>query len=400
MTEPVPGGAWGAGPPWAGRHWSGGRPRSAWLVVPVAALATVTLLGCVFASLWKTYERSFDVGAALLLVLAPASILLVVRRGAWAVVGGVLAVLGPVAYLALGYPRGPAVVPLGFVIVAAGATRQRALSLGVGLAGVLGVVAVAVATGEPSAVYAAFTVVGLAVAMVLGEGARGRRERMRALTVARESREEAAVAAERLRIARELHDVLAHSLSAITVQAGVGLHLMDREPEQARKALGAIRDTSRDALDEVREVLGVLRAQGEAPREPAAVRDLDGLLDLVRMARDDGLTVDDDGLAEAVDAVRGVVPEAAGVAVHRALQEALTNVRRHSPATSVQVRLLVEGGSLGLSVRDDGEVQEPVLEGYGLRGMRERVEGLGGSLVVEHTDGFRVSVEIPWAAAR
>ena len=102
--------------------------------------------------------------------------------------------------------------------------------------------------------------------MLLGEGARSRGERLQALRSARVSREESAVVAERLRIARDLHDVLAHSLSGITVQAGVGLHLMDREPEAARRALVEIREASRDALDEVRDVLGVLRAGGEARR--------------------------------------------------------------------------------------------------------------------------------------
>ncbi|WP_426592921.1 sensor histidine kinase [Cellulomonas sp. McL0617] len=390
--------AWVGGPPgWGGGEWPRGQARRAWLAVPAAALAVVTIMGCVFVGFWHPDARAFDLGAAGLLVLAPASILLVVRRGAWALLGGVLAVAGPVAYLALGYPPGPAVVPLGFVVVAAGATGQRALSVGAAAAGAIGVAAVAVGTGTPTAVYAWFTVVGLGVAAVLGEGARGRRERMRALSVARESREEAAVAAERLRIARELHDVLAHSLSAITVQAGVGLHLMDREPEQARKALGAIRDTSRDALDEVREVLGVLRAQGEAPREPAAARDLGGLLDLVRMARDDGWVVDDDGLAEAVGASLDVVPEPVVVVVHRALQEALTNVRRHSSGSTVQVRLSVGPSVAALDVRDDGVVQVPIDEGYGLRGMRERVESLGGSVVVRGDgDGFGVHLDIPW----
>lgn len=398
MTEPLPRGGppWGAGPPWG--PWSGERPRAAWLALPVTALAVVTIMGCVFVGFWHTHARPFDLGAVALLLLAPASILLVMRRrGPWAVVGGVLAVLGPVSYLALGYPPGPAVVPLGFVVVAAGATRQRALSIAAAAAGAVGVGVVALGTGAPTAVYAWFTAIGLGVAVGIGEGARERRERMRALRVARESREEAVAAAERLRIARELHDVLAHSLSAITVQAGVGLHLMDREPEQARKALGAIRDTSRDALDEVREVLGILRAQGEAPREPAAARDLGGLLDLVRMARDDGLAVDDDGVAQAVGASLEVVPEAVVVVVHRALQEALTNVRRHSTSTSVLVRLVVGPGSVTLDVRDDGDVQEPVAEGYGLRGMRERVEAIGGALAVDSAAGFHVHVEIPWA---
>ena len=135
--------------------------------------------------------------------------------------------------------------------------------------------------------------------------------------------------------------MLAHSLSGITVQAGVGLHLMDREPEAARRALTEIREASRDALDEVREVLGVLRADGEAPREPAGAPGPRSVAELLVRARADGLTVDDEGVAEAATRV----PEPLAGVVHRTLQEALTNVRRHAPGASVQVRLVVGDGS-------------------------------------------------------
>jgi signal transduction histidine kinase len=321
----------------------------------------------------------------LLLLLAPAAIVLAVRRGTAAVVGTVLAVVGPVTYLALGYEPGPAVVPLAFVVVALGATRQRVLSLVAGIAGALAVAVLALLPDGPSAVYATVTITGLVVAMLLGEGARGRTERMQAVRAARVSREESAVAAERLRIARELHDVLAHSLSGITVQAGVGLHLMDREPEAARRALVEIRDASRDALDEVREVLGILRADGEAPREPAADAGLQGLVDRARSA---GLAVVADGLtAEVTEPVAGVL--------HRTLQEALTNVRRHAPGASVQVRLAV-GESIVLEVADDGPPVGALVEGYGLRGMRERAQAVGGTLTAASgPNGFRVRLEVP-----
>jgi signal transduction histidine kinase len=235
-------------------------------------------------------------------------------------------------------------------------------------------------------VYATLTVAGLLVAMLLGEGARSRGERMQAVRAARLSREESAVAAERLRIARELHDVLAHSLSGITVQAGVGLHLMDREPEAARRALTEIRDASRDALDEVRDVLGVLRAEGEAPRSPTG-----GLATLVDRARADGLTVHTDGLA-------APVPERLAPVVHRALQEALTNVRRHAPGATVQVRLTVRDAVV-LEVEDDGAPVGEVVEGYGLRGMRERVEQANGTLTARSGPaGFLVRLEVPVVA--
>ncbi|GIG22068.1 hypothetical protein Cch01nite_27920 [Cellulomonas chitinilytica] len=370
--------------PWTGPPW-GRRGRSGWIAVPAAFLGMFTVLGCAGANAWHPQDRAFDGLAVLLLLLAPAALVLVVRRGARAVVGACLAVAGPVTYLALGYEPGPAVVPLCFVVVALGATRRRALAWAAGTAGALAVGVLAVRPDGPSPVYATLTVTGLLIAMLLGEGARGRGERMQALRAARVSREESAVAAERLRIARELHDVLAHSLSGITVQAGVGLHLMDREPEAARRALVEIRDASRDALDEVRDVLGVLRADGEAPRSPGS-----GLSSLVDRARADGLVVD----AEGLDAV---VPAAAAPVVHRVLQEALTNVRRHAPGATVQVRLTV-GETVVLEVRDDGPPVDELVEGFGLRGMRERAQSVGGALTVDHRAEFLVRLEIPGAA--
>ncbi|MGY4644169.1 sensor histidine kinase [Cellulomonas sp. URHB0016] len=383
------------GPPWGGPPW-GGPPwrraaRRGWIALPATFLGLFTVVGCAGANAWHPAARPFDAVAVLLLLLAPAALVLVVRPGAPAVVGACVAVAGPVAYLALGYEPGPAVVPLGFVVVVLGAIRRRRLAWGAGSAGALAVAVLAARPGGPSPVYATLTITGLLIAMLLGEGARSRGERMQALRAARLSREESAVAAERLRIARELHDVLAHSLSGITVQAGVGLHLMDREPEAARRALTEIRDASRDALDEVRDLLGVLRADGEAPRSPAgglAGSPAGGLTGLVDRARADGLTIHADGLV-------APVPGLVAPVVHRALQEALTNVRRHAPDATVQVRLTV-GDRVVLEVQDDGPPVGELVEGYGLRGMRERAEAVGGVVTAgSGPDGFLVRLEAP-----
>ena len=368
--------------PWTGPPWE--RGGKAWIAVPATFLAVVTIVACAVASAWHPSARPFDALAVLLLLLAPAGLVLVVRGGLLAVLGACVSVVGPVTYLGLGYGPGPAVVPLGFVVVALGATRRRELSWGSGTAGALAVAVLATRPGGPNGVYATLTVAGLVVAMLLGEGARSRGERLQALRAARVSRAESAVVAERLRIARDLHDVLAHSLSGITVQAGVGLHLMDREPEAARRALLEIRDASRDALDEVRDVLGVLRAGGEAgARNPGG-----GLATLVDRARADGLQVQAEGLETPV-------PELFAPVLHRTLQEALTNVRRHSPGASVQVRL-AGGDPMVLEVQDDGPRVDDLVEGYGLRGMRERAAVVGGALTVDPApDGFRVRLEIP-----
>src|SRR3954447_5988894 len=124
--------------PWTGPPW--GRRRRTWVVAPAAVLAVLTIAGCAGASSWHAGARAFDGLAVLLLLLAPAAIVLVVRGATAAVAGTALAVVGPLTYLALGYQPGPALVPLGFVVVALGATRRRVLSLLAGIVGALGVV--------------------------------------------------------------------------------------------------------------------------------------------------------------------------------------------------------------------------------------------------------------------
>ena len=141
--------------PWTGPPWRGDRRR--WITFPATFLAVLTLLGCAGVSAWHPQARPFDLLAALLLMLAPASLVLVVWRGAPAAVGACLAVAGPVTYLALGYEPGPAVVPLGFVVVVLGATRQRVLSWGAGSAGAVAVAVLAVRPDGPSPVYATLT---------------------------------------------------------------------------------------------------------------------------------------------------------------------------------------------------------------------------------------------------
>jgi signal transduction histidine kinase len=195
-----------------------------------------------------------------------------------------------------------------------------------------------------------------------------------------------------VRIARELHDVLAHSLSQINVQAGVGLHLMDRQPDKARDALASIKDTSKTALDEVRSVLGVLRAEGspiDAPLVPEP--DLGRLPALVAAA---GLRVDlDDRLRHAE------VPAPVQLALYRIVQESLTNVSRHATgATHVEVTLDRDDDVYRLTVRDDGHGETAGESGgRGLLGMRERAELLGGHLSAGPADGggFLVEAEVP-----
>jgi signal transduction histidine kinase len=184
------------------------------------------------------------------------------------------------------------------------------------------------------------------------------------------------VSEERLRIAREVHDVVAHAMVAINVQAGVAAHVVDRKPEQALTALEEIKRVSGDALRDLRETLGVLREPDvPAPTEPT--RTLENVGELADSARAAGLDVD----LEREDCDR--VPAAVAAVAYRIVQEALTNVLRHAPdATRAAVHLIVRDDALEVEVADDGTGLGPGADGSGngLRGMRERAAAVGGSV--------------------
>ncbi len=434
--------AWGPpgtrGGPW-GPPWMRGdldprrlrRVRAAIFTVPAVVLAAIALGGSSAADHFSHPPRPLDALGYLLLLVAPACLPVTALGRRVGAVAGIVAAAAVGTYLLLGYAFGPVVLPLVVIVVVLGAGRRRALAWTVAGLGIAAVVARGLTDASARPTAAVVWATALLVGGLLGDAARGRGERVRAVQAARVSREEAAATAERLRIARELHDVLAHSLSAITVQAGVGLHLMDREPERARDALRNIRSTSVDALDEVREVLGILRAEGEpAPREPAATAPADAVPALLDAARAAGIAVDDE-----IDTVvlAGLDADRATVLV-RALQEALTNVRRHAgDGARVTASARAESGAVRLEVSDDGGARptstrptndeagheaagfggvpaadEPPASagpgrgtaGFGLRGMRERVEALGGTVDAgPRGSGWAVVVELPRGAA-
>lgn len=219
----------------------------------------------------------------------------------------------------------------------------------------------------------------------------------RASLLEREREEEAkrAVAHERLRIAQELHDVVAHSMGVIAVQAGVGAHVIDADPTEAKKALDAISRTSRSTLTEIRRMLGVLREDGTAQYEPAP-----GLAELDRLVRDvraAGVEVDVE-----VDGAGHDVPPGVDFSAYRIVQEALTNVLKHAGPARAQVRIAYEPGALRLEVVDDGRgVNGRAGDGgHGLLGMRERVAVYGGSFEAgpRTGGGFRVAARLPYGA--
>ncbi|MEU9621474.1 MULTISPECIES: histidine kinase [unclassified Streptomyces] len=206
------------------------------------------------------------------------------------------------------------------------------------------------------------------------------------------------VAEERLRIARDLHDVVAHHIALVNVQAGVAAHVMDKRPDQAKEALAHVREASRSALNELRATVGLLRQSGdpEAPTEPApGLAVLGELVDTVRRA---GLPVE-----VACTDRRPPLPAAVDLAAYRVIQEALTNVRKHAgPGAKAEVSVVRVGATAEVTVIDNGSGGGCCDGGgdgggHGLLGMRERVTALGGSLTAgpRYGGGFRVHAILP-----
>ncbi|MDC2952844.1 MULTISPECIES: sensor histidine kinase [Streptomyces] len=236
-----------------------------------------------------------------------------------------------------------------------------------------------------------------------GDAVRSRRAVVQAIRDraerAERTREEEArrrVAEERLRIARDLHDVVAHHIALVNVQAGVAAHVMDKRPDQAKEALAHVREASRSALNELRATVGLLRQSGdpEAPTEPAP--GLDRLDELVGTFRSAGLHV------EVARADHGTtLPAAVDLAAYRVIQEALTNVRKHAGGEAkAEVSVVRVGPNIEITVLDNGsgEDQDPSDGGgHGLLGMRERVTALRGTLTTgpRYGGGFRVHAILP-----
>jgi signal transduction histidine kinase len=214
-----------------------------------------------------------------------------------------------------------------------------------------------------------------------------RRESTRRVLAAHES--------ERLRIAQELHDVVAHHMSLINVQAGVALHLSENQrPEQVEPALRAIKDASKEALTELRSLIDVLRADGApAPRAPQAT--LAGLDDIVERSGHAGLAI-----TKTVTGRPRVLPAALELAAYRIVQEAVTNIVRHAHASRATVDVDYGDSVLTVRIEDDGTGARSVQnlkEGNGIGGMRERARALGGELEVQASElsGLRVEAHIP-----
>jgi len=361
-----------------------------WIAVGVAILVQLPGLA--------TADAGTDVRLFLVLAAASSFLLLASHRYSGLVVA-LLAVLG-VPALSFGEGATFSVAPLLIAVVLAVFDGRRVWVWG-SIAGLALVGPAMVILERPvadrfdlpvSVSRPLATVLALSILVGIAEVLRARREAAveRAVREVRRQREQAE--SERLRIARELHDILAHALSQISVQAGVGLRLFDERPESARAALAAIKDTGSRSLDELRGVLGFLRDEDDRPLRPAGP-DLTALPALVASFASSPLRV-----GTQIDSTV-TLSAAESQAAYRVVQEALTNVARHAGAARARVVLTVgTSGAPVLSIRDDGHgAGGAVHEGSGIIGMRERALLVGADLTAGPgpDGGFLVEMRMP-----
>ncbi|WP_433467865.1 sensor histidine kinase [Spirillospora sp. CA-128828] len=323
-------------------------------------------------------------------------------RRAHPVAVGAVTLLGCAVYYPVTEPDGPVV--LTFVVALYTAAAEGYLTAAIVLAGISAATTVAADRRDDVnhlADAAGFLLIGWFVAVVaIGGVVRNRRaylreaeERARVAERGREAEARRRAIEERLRIARELHDVLGHNISLINVQATAALHGLRREPERAEDALTAIKQASKDTLREMRATLGVLRQVDEA----APVAPAPGLARLDELAK--GIAAAGLKIRTEIEGEPRPLPADADLAAYRIVQEALTNVTRHSNATSALVRIRYGDDDVTVSVEDDGTPASaaPSADGTGIRGMRDRAEALGGTLdaAPDPDGGFKVRAHLP-----
>jgi signal transduction histidine kinase len=367
-----------------------GNPRF-WAWLPVAVLPPVLVLDALLSP-----ENGKSVTAVSVLTAVVACLPLVIRHRLRFLVMAPIITAGIVLVLWQLEP-GDTVVLIPAVALAELATRTDRRRLVRVAFGVVPCVMVSVLPfADSGAEFFSIVLRNLAfcfLAIAAGDAVRSRREAVERAAAASEEQALRRLGDERLRIARDVHDVVAHAMVEINVQAGVAAHLIDRDPEQARSALRHIKAASGDALSDLRTTLGVLRgADRTAPVEPTAgVDDLEELATGLRAA---GVAV--------TFAVEPPPPGAAALqaVVYRIVQEALTNVLRHARASTVRVRVARDGDAVDVEVRDDGAGAGGKAgggAGQGLRGMRERAAAIGGTVEsgAAPEGGWRVAARLP-----
>ncbi|MEU7179617.1 MULTISPECIES: sensor histidine kinase [Streptomyces] len=392
----------------------------------LAAIALAAILSTSVADLHGSQGPRFGVrplSATTASLAAVACAALVLRRRMPRTVLAVTGVLTIVELIAQGgAPRGPVVGPTVLALYTLAAVTDRPTTWRIGALTMVALTAAGMIFGThpwySQENLAIFAWTGMAAAA--GDAVRSRRAyidamRERAERAERTREEEAGrqVAEERLRIARELHDVVAHHIALVNVQAGVASHVMDNRPDQAKQALAHVREASRSALEELRATVGLLRQSDDptAPTEPApGLGVLDQLVDGFVRA---GLPVDLE-LPEPA----GALPASVDLTAYRVVQEALTNVHKHAgDGARATVRIVRTGSGLTVTVQDDGagpagadrrggadgpDGRPAHGGGHGLTGMRERVLALRGTLVTgpRAAGGFQVLVTLPLQSVR
>ncbi|MFF1924579.1 sensor histidine kinase [Streptomyces sp. NPDC058221] len=388
------------------RHWLRDHPLALDGALALCVLASM-IIGS-FADPNGHHEPTFGTrtpqASSVLLMVLGALALVYRRRHPMAVL---VATSGlTVVELLLVDPPAPVVFSVVIALYTIAARTDRPTTWRVGLLTMAALTAAAMLFGSApwysQENFGVFAWTGMAGAA--GDAVRSRRAfvdaiRERAERAERTREEEAGrrVAEERLRIARDLHDVVAHHIALVNVQAGVAAHVMDKRPDQAKQALAHVREASRSALNELRATVGLLRQSGdpEAPTEPApGLAVLDALVETVRQA---GLPVE----VACVPGDRPPLPAAVDLAAYRVIQEALTNVRKHAgPGAKAEVSVVRVGVTAEVMVLDNGRGNpdgEGDGGGHGLLGMRERVTALGGTLTAgpRYGGGFRVHAILP-----
>ncbi|MEU0565409.1 sensor histidine kinase [Nonomuraea sp. NPDC005983] len=333
----------------------------------------------------------------------------VVARRRWPVLVFTITALASLIYFGLGYPQRLSCLGLFvamYTVAAYGDGRRSLLIAGAGTTALSVGWLIPAADIEPRVALGwVFLRIGATViSTTLGESVRSRRviaadalERAELAERARDEEARARVDAERLRIAREVHDTVAHAIAIINVQSGVTAHVLHKRPEQAREALRTIEQTSSRALREMRAILGVLREGDEREPHPG----LDQIHELTGKARDAGLDI-------AIEQTSPVtpLPSAVGSAAYRIVQESITNVIRHVGPTRVTVVLEPSDDALRIRVIDEGSrapshvparTGSSPTAGRGIVGMRERCRLLGGELDAKPRPGggFEVTARLP-----
>ncbi|HEY5986592.1 MAG TPA: sensor histidine kinase [Streptosporangiaceae bacterium] len=358
-------------------------------------------------------------------VLLIVSGVVVAGRRRWPVPVFLTAALASLAYYSLDFQDGPGWLGLFvalYTLTAYGDGRRSLVTAGVGITVLTICWLVAAADIEPRAAigWVFFRIGASVMSAALGESVRSRRfiaaeaqERAELAERTREEEARARVDAERLRIAREVHDTVAHAIAIINVQSGVTAHVLDRRPEQEREALVAIEQTSSQALREMRAILGVLRDSNDGRMPHPGLGQID---ELTAKARDAGLDIKLEATSPPAQ-----LPSAVGSAIYRILQESITNVIRHVGPTRVTVALDYGIDVLKVRVINEGRRRatgddradphlpakqpasngtgSPAEPGRGILGMRERCQLLGGDLAARSLPGggFEVKARLPLA---